>query len=391
MSRVNVLAVSEQFPPAIGGSGELLRNIYLRLDDSAVAVWADSEDGAPGELLDGPLRVTRFPMRSADWGILRRDGLARYVRQARRIQRATRAPRTIVQCARALPEGVAAWLASQFGGAPYVCWAHGEDITAALTSREYAFLLRRVLRGASAVLANSANTAALLAELGLDQSRITIVYPGVDVDRFTPDVAGAAQLRASLLGTDDALLLTVGRLQRRKGHDLMLEAVAALRRGGRRVRYVVVGEGSERERLVGLAESLGVADAVVFTGAVPADALPRYFAAADIFCHPNRVDGTDIEGFGIVFLEAAAAGVPTIGGASGGVPEAVADGVTGLLVSGRSAEELTTALATLLDRPDRRAEMGRAGRDRVLRAFSWETAAARVATVHQRILEERGR
>lgn len=384
---MNLLVLSEVFPPAIGGSGELLRNVYCRLEGLTIDVWADAAADLPPASLDGPLRISRTPMRVADWGVLSWAGLRQHLRQAWRIRQATRSATTAVHCARALPEGVGAWLAKLTGGRPYLCWAHGEDVTAAETSREHSFLARRVLHGAAAVFANSGNTASLLRTLGVRADRIHVVYPGVDAVRFHPDAAGAADLRARLIGDrDDLLLLTVGRLQRRKGHDLVLASLAELRRAGRRVRYVIVGDGSERDRLSGLSAELGLDDMVTFTGPVAAEELPAYFAAADIFCHPNRIDGNDIEGFGIVFLEAAASGVPVIGGASGGVPEALEDGVTGLLVSGTSAEELTGVITALIDDPERRALMGRAGRRRAVEAFSWERGAAKVAEIHRQVV-----
>jgi phosphatidylinositol alpha-1,6-mannosyltransferase len=185
-------------------------------------------------------------------------------------------------------------------------------------------------------------------------------------------------------------MVTVGRLQRRKGHDLAIEALA---RGGvalARVRYLIVGDGEERERLQRLAGERGVRDRVTFTGAVSGDMLPDYYGAGDFFVHPNRIDGCDAEGFGIVFLEAAAAGLPTIGGASGGVPEAVDKDVTGLLVSGTDADELAAAIARLSSSGELRRQMGEAGRRRVLQQFTWERAAEQVGAIHHR-LEANGR
>jgi phosphatidylinositol alpha-1,6-mannosyltransferase len=127
---------------------------------------------------------------------------------------------------------------------------------------------------------------------------------------------------------------------------------------------------------------LNLNDCVTFVGEVSRDELPRYYAAADIFVHPNRVDGADVEGFGMVFLEAAAAGLPTIGGASGGVPEAVEDGQTGFLVRGTDATELAATIRTLAESPEMRRRLGAAGRMRVRRQFNWDDATARLSAVH---------
>jgi phosphatidylinositol alpha-1,6-mannosyltransferase len=245
--------------------------------------------------------------------------------------------------------------------------------------------MARVVAGAGAIVANSVNTAAMLQAEHMRMRRVEVVHPGVDTTRFRPGIAGAEALRRRLAPAGEILLLTVGRLQRRKGHDLVLQALARLNSGGPLFRYVIVGDGRERARLELMARDLGVAQIVTFIGAVPTDELPAYYAAADIFVHPNRVEGGDFEGFGIVFLEAAAAGLPVIAGASGGVPEAVADGVTGVLVSGIDVDELSGTLASLSTSADRRRTLGLAGRARAEREFTWERAAARVLAIHQEI------
>ncbi len=191
---------------------------------------------------------------------------------------------------------------------------------------------------------------------------------------------------ARLLAGADVLLLSVGRLQARKGHDLVLRALARLAPGDPRVRYVVIGDGPERQRLEQLARQLRVADRVAWAGIVATHELPACYASADVFVHPNRVEGADFEGFGIVFLEAAASGLAAIGGRSGGVPEAIEDGRTGLLVSGTDAEELARAIVRLAGDAAARRLMGEAGRARALQEFSWERAARRVAEIEEEIL-----
>jgi phosphatidylinositol alpha-1,6-mannosyltransferase len=278
-------------------------------------------------------------------------------------------------------------MSTWLGRARYVCWTHGEELAETSSSRELTALFGVAQRHADLLIANSRHTAGLLEARGMDFGRIRIVYPGVDTNRFTPEVPGRDELRAQLAAPDELILLTIGRLQRRKGHDLVLRALSQLPER-EAIRYVIVGDGEERERLTALADELRVGDRVRFMGKVPSGDLPRYYAAADIFAHPNRVDGQDFEGFGIVFLEAAASELPVIAGRSGGVPEAVASERTGLLVSGTDAVELQEAISALVRDPDRRRSLGRAGRVRARDEFSWERAAGRVAELHREVADK---
>jgi phosphatidylinositol alpha-1,6-mannosyltransferase len=147
------------------------------------------------------------------------------------------------------------------------------------------------------------------------------------------------------------------------------------------VRYVIVGDGEERPRLEQLIAEHHLEDRVFFAGVVPPGELPAHYAACDIFLLPNRADGGDIEGFGIVFLEAAATGKPVIGGDNGGVPEAVERDVTGLLVNGADVGEVAGAIRLLASSEQRRQQMGQAGRNRARDRFSWERAAALVSEI----------
>jgi phosphatidyl-myo-inositol dimannoside synthase len=379
-----VVLVSEVFPPAVGGSGVLLANVYGRLTGERPTVITSDVDmpdppEAPG------VRVVRMPMRAAEWGVLAFDSLWRHVRVAGRLRRECRGRHAVVHCARAVPEGVAALMNRlRYGGPPYLCWAHGEEIVYAGTSRELRALLSRVLRRASAVVANCRNTAALLAPFGVPESAIHVVYPGVDAARFARSER-AWSLRSRFAAPGQVLVLTVGRLQRRKGHELAIRACAAARRAGCDLSYVIVGNGEERGRLERLVDDVGLRQHVHFAGEVPDDRIADYYCASDIFLHPNRVETQDVEGFGIVFLEAAAAGLPAIGGNSGGVPEAIERDVTGLLVSGTDVGEIAAAIGILVNDESVRRRMGDAARTRVLRDFTWDRAAHQVAALHRTI------
>ncbi len=241
--------------------------------------------------------------------------------------------------------------------------------------------MTRVYRNAATNIVNSRNTGRLLEALGVPAERIHVAYPGVDATRFRPDIEGS-DIRRRFAAQGETVLLSVGRLQRRKGHDLAIRAISRLDRSAP-VQYLIAGDGDERQRLEALARERGVAERVHFLGEVRAADLPRYYAACDIFLLPNRIDTDgDIEGFGIVFLEAASTERPAIGGRSGGVPEAIADGETGVLVSGTDEEELTSAIQRLAASESLRRAMGTAGRQRVRREFTWERAAETVRAIH---------
>lgn len=380
------IVVSDLFPPAIGGSGELVANIYGRLAEAApVTVITNGPAPSDRAAVTAACRMKYVTARIGDWGLLRPRAFLHHVTQARRIRSVAAHPAAVVHCARLLPEGTDASFACWRRRPRYACWAHGEELMIIRASRELRWAASQVVRGATLFFANSRNTAAVLREFDVPADRIEVVHPGVDARRFSPGIAGASALRARLAAPGEIVLLCVGRLQRRKGHDLVLQALA--RPGApQAARFIIVGDGEERDRLQRMAAELGIAGRVTFTGAVAADELPAYFAAADVFVHPNRIEGKDFEGFGIVFLEAAAAGLPVIAGSTGGAPEAVADGETGLLVSGTDVDELERVLTRLAGDPALRQTLGSDGRARALRDFSWDRATAQVARAHARIL-----
>lgn len=377
-----MLLVTELFPPAVGGSAVLYENVYSRFAEVPVNVLTDPRVSDVPAGAQGPFHVHHGELRTAEWGLVRPAGLRHHWRAASRVLELSRSTGGRVHTGRALPEGIAAWLARLRGGSPYLCWAHGEDLATAETSRELTMVMRLVYGRASAVLSNSHNTARSLARVGVRPERILVAHPGVDADRFRPDVDGSA-VRDRHARPDETLLLSVGRLQSRKGQDRVIEAMARLDRAD--VRYLIAGTGEEEDRLRRLAADCGVADRVTFLGKVADADLPAHYAACDVFLLPNRQEGADIEGFGIVFLEAQATARPVIAGRSGGAPEAVADGETALLVGGDDVEELAGTLARLLDDAELRARLGAAGRRRAAHEFGWDRTAAVAREAHRRL------
>jgi len=379
--RSRIVLLSEYYPPSVGGSAELFASLYSRLEETPITVLAAKLAGRVDERAPGVIRALPQP---ASWGLLSPGPAAAYLAATRLLNQHVQAS-TVVHCGRLLPEGLTAWLMNRWRRVPYICWVHGEELAYIAASRELSGWARLVHRGAARLIANSHNTRGMLEAIGVPARKIRVVHPGVDVDRFRPDAPGAAAVRSRYAPNGELLLLTVGRLQRRKGHDLVLEALAQQHAPSSALRYIVVGDGEERERLRAIARDLRLEDRVAFLGKIDAADLPAYYAAADIFVHPNRVDRGDFEGFGLVFLEAAASGIPVIGGRSGGVPEALEENSTGLLVSGDEAAELRRAIEALVSSPERRDAMGRAGRRRVLDRFTWAASTAALRTVHDEV------
>lgn len=239
----------------------------------------------------------------------------------------------------------------------------------------YDLVRKRALVSADRILAGSAFTAGLLRDLGVRGERIRVIGYGVDPERFRP--ADVSELKARLGVGSRPLLVTVSRLVPRKGIDTVLRALSRVRARVPEALYLIAGEGPDRARLEALADREGVADAVRFVGGVPDAELPLWFALGDVFVMPSRSDGADVEGFGIVFLEASAAGRPVIASHAGGIPDAVAEGVSGLLVPPDDPERLAERLVELLSDRARAADLGRRGRERVLAEFTWQAVGER--------------
>lgn len=264
-----------------------------------------------------------------------------------------------------LPVGTAACIALWLGGAPYAVICHGLDVRLAARNAWKRRLFRWVCEEARVVVVNSQSTAEDVRKLVPGMTPL-VLTPGVRPDALLDRATARKRLGIS---DDEEVVLCVARLVPRKGIDLLFEAAEQLR-DRERVRIVVVGDGSERAHLEQLAEHLK--HPVTFVTDADDDILGAWYDAADVFCLPTRDDGVDVEGFGIVYLEAGAHGLPVVASTAGGASEAVQDGVTGLLVPQNDPEALAGALRRLLDDPALRMQLGAAGAERVRMNFAWE-------------------
>jgi phosphatidylinositol alpha-1,6-mannosyltransferase len=361
------LIVTNDFPPRVGGVQQYVWSLAANLPADRVAVIAPSWPGWREHDAAVPFPVERFPPRflwpSAD--------LAERVRIA-----ATEHGSEAVLFGHGLP---LALLGPRLN-LPYLVATHGTEYWFAQTPGLHT-LLRRATARAGRVLAISRFTGQVIRTAVPTHVPISLLPPGVDLERFRPDVPGAEEVRRRHgIAVDRPLVVCVSRLVQRKGQDVLIRTMPVIRRREPDAALLIVGGGRYRQALEAMAAQ-ELPGTVVFAGQVPATDLPAYHAAADVFAMPcrSRFGGLEVEGFGIVFLEAAAAAKPVVAGRSGGAAEAVVDGETGLVVDGRHAGAVAEAVAALLGNPPRAAAMGKAGRARAERSFAWPRLADRLA------------
>jgi phosphatidylinositol alpha-1,6-mannosyltransferase len=361
--------ITELFLPTKGGTAVSFDDDFRRLGGKEIHVVTADVAGAEDFDRSHPNTIHRIALKRVPW--LKPESLLMYAKLFMKAVTLAATRRFLaIFGGRVLPEGLVGWAIARLRGCPVLVYAHGEELTNWGRGRKFA-LMCFVFRRADAVLANSDFTRDTLAGvLGVDPGRIAVVYPTVDENRFRPGLSGE-DLRAGLgLSEGQRLILSVGRLQRRKGFDSVIRSLPLLLQKGIDAHYTVLGIGDDAEYLRRLAAELGVSDRVHLLSHVSYDDLPRWYAACDLFAMPNRdIDG-DTEGFGLVFLEAASAGKPAVAGVAGGTGSAVVDGVTGLRVDGEKLEAITAALARLLLDSMEAQRMGLNGRRRVLDNFT---------------------
>jgi phosphatidylinositol alpha-1,6-mannosyltransferase len=392
---MSILLVSDVFPPTVGGSGRWFWEIYRRLPPGSIVVAAGQAPGASAFDAENGLKTERLEL-SFPTLFLRPRTLAPYARAYRHLRKLVQRDGIArLHAARGVPEGLLALAVRLRTGTGYCCYAHGEEVNlsnreerppwyrrSVLGSRELAVMVYLVLRGADYVIANSENTRSILTRRwGLPEQKIRLLYPGVDTTWFVPTPHDAA-VRARLGWGDRKVLLTVGRLQKRKGHDVMMRALALVRRRHPDALYSIVGDGEERSNLERLVEELDLSGHVQFLGEVDEETLRACYQQCSLFVLPNREIEGDIEGFGMVLLEAQACGKPVIAGQSGGTTEAMRAPDTGLVVPCDEAEPLAAAVCDLLADASRLEHSGRAAR-KWATEFGWDLSAVRAADLFQ--------
>lgn len=363
------LLITNDYPPRPGGIQSYLETYLSHFDPAEVAVLASTFRGAESAEYDAskPYLVERVPTEM----LLPTPDLAA---RARRL--ASDFGAETIWFGAAAPLAAMAPVLRDGPVERIVASTHGHEVGWSMFpgSRQ---VLRVIGESTDAITYVSDFTRRRVSAAFGPRARLVRQPGGVDTERFRPDPVRRRAIRDRYGVADRDVIVCLSRLVPRKGQDALIRAMPEIARRVPAAVLVVVGGGPYRRTLEGLARRYGVADRVVFTGRIPANEIVDHHRLADVFAMPCRTrgGGLDVEGLGIVYLEASACGVPVVAGRSGGAPETVRDGRTGLVVDGTSRREIVDAVAGLLEDRPRASSMGLSGRRWVLENWRWEDLA----------------
>ncbi len=373
------LLLTSNFPPLYDGIASWMSQLARHYGKDAMLVSLGSERGQSESDARQSVRVDRMPIPRARLRNL--PGIIAWSRRAACLAHENDV--TFTWCGNFKPASYVAWSLRRRTGIPYGVMLHGTEL---LQMRRHGMGLRKrliartLLGGAAVIVTNSEWTRAMTLELfreleiPVTPDRVYAVPLGADLDRFRAGVDTTA-VRAKFGLNGGRWMLTVGRLVEHKGQDQTLRALALLRESEPTLRYAIAGSGAYGTTLRALASELGVADRVTFLGHVDDDDLPGLYNVAELYVGASRVAVDHVEGFGISLVEASATSLPVVAGREGGMPEAVVEGVTGLLADPYDPSSLAHAIQRVLRSPELAEQLGREGRRVAETRYSWQRVA----------------
>jgi phosphatidylinositol alpha-1,6-mannosyltransferase len=371
------LFITNDFGPRAGGIETFVHGLIERLPRGSVIVYTSAQPNA-----------AEF---DAEW---LQDYGVEVIRDRSKILLPT--PRVIKICQRivkdrnlsrvafgaAAPLGVMARAMRKAGAQKIVALTHGHEVWWAKVA-PFSFAIRYMSKEIDAITFLGSYTKGEISKAlsKSDTNKLVQIAPGIDVDHFIP--TDSSQLRAQLGLTNKSVIISVGRLVHRKGQDKLISALPQIRAAIPNVHLVLVGVGPHQKYLEKLAAKLKVKDCITFIGRINYAELPKYICLGDIFAMPSRSRffGLEVEGLGIVYLEASSCGLPVVGGKSGGAPDAVLIGETGVVVDGTDSFEIAESCIELLNNPELCAVMGANGRAWIIENWRWEIWASKYAAL----------
>lgn len=363
-----VLLISNDFPPISGGQSRYLYDLWSCLPAEQIVVMAPQVKGSESVDAQLPYRVERVPLRLYGGRLNKVFKALQLLRAAFFYCRCHRV--RAIHCGQVFSTGFAGRGCRALLGIPYVVYVYGADVLEFCARPLWGRALRTILQGAERVVAISGFSRRAALRCGAVESRLEVVKPALDVARFAAEF-DRDRARARFGWQGRRVVLSVGRLVERKGQDTVLRALVDVAGSVPEVLYAIGGSGPYGDRLQAMVDELGLRAHVEFLGFVDEGQLAERYAAADVFAMVSReiAEVGEVEGFGIVYLEANACGTPVVAGRSGGVEDAVVDGETGLLVDPDDPAQTAAALRSLLADEALRRHLGAQGRRRVLADF----------------------
>ena len=382
---MNILFLTWNFPPTSGGIEYVMGNLFDTFRDKGHRVRVVTARAEVSDSRPDVHRVAKQSLLGYLWKSL--FSALRLCKESKP---------DVVVCG-TLVTAPAAWILAKRHGVPFLILIHGTDIVRG--GAIYRCLAKWFVARATRLAANSENTKRLIEEAGISADRVDVIPPGVRADRFRDDVESPPLDEVADVAPHRKVLLTVGRLIRRKGVlEFVQHVMPELVRRCPDVVFLVVGDDPSRslahhdalkDRIAAEATKLNLDDHVHLLGEVADDRLLALFRRADLFVLPCLDIPGDVEGFGIVFLEAALTRTPAVSTRSGGIPEAVEDGTTGVLVDPGDFDGMTDAIAELLENDERRTQLGQAAADRSQGQFDWPIIADCYLASLQRCIDEK--
>jgi len=376
-----ILVLSENFPPISGGSGRWFWELYSRLPSDNIVIVTNEHEDASAIDDSTSMAIIRIPLTNPEWGFRSLSGLRFYLKTVQILRELVKQYNIDeIHCGRVIHEGVSAWLLSLFTNITYICYVHGEDVETAATSGEHNLMVKQVCKGAKYLICNSHNSANIVKRLGYaNDHKMHVLHPGVDATKFCPAPIDEA-FRAKMGWTDKFVILTVGRLQKRKGQDKMIEAMPLILKEHPQALYAIVGNGECKEELEGLISELKLENNVQLLSEISDADMIACYQQCDLFILPNRTIDNDIEGFGMVLVEAQACGKPVIAGDSGGTKETMLIGESGYVIDCTNTGAIANKIITLgLSQKDL-CKIGSRGRQHIDLNLDW-IAHAKNATI----------
>jgi len=365
------LFVSSDFPPVSGGQSNFLFGLWTNLPPDETVILAPEVPGS--NLIDCNLSCLtirqKWPLgNNSILKIIKTFLILIYVLKIR-----LKINFKNLHCGQLYATGFVGLFLKKIIHLPYILYVHGADLLEFKNKFLSGKILRKILLNADKIIVNSNFTRTIVLETGAKSEILSVINPGINLKDFEIEL-DIEKFKKGLNLEEKKIILTVSRLVERKGHDLVLSAMPKIIKEIPNVHYLILGDGPNKTRLIKMTEEMGLGNYVTFLGFIPDSEVPQYYAICDVLVMISREikEKGNVEGFGIVYLEANAMKKPVVAGKSGGVEDAVEDGVNGLLVDPEDVDQIGRAIIRILEDDELRNKLGEKAYQRVKEKFDWK-------------------